>query len=109
MPVFLKNTEERLPDALREKCAVPDVERALKAIHQPETLDEAMTARYRFVFEEFFEIQLILALRKAFYADRIEGQVHKGDGRLTEKLIESLPFALTEDQERVLCEIRAPR
>ena len=107
LPVFLKNTEERLPDALREKCAVPDVERALKAIHQPETLDEAMTARYRFVFEEFFEIQLILALRKAFYADRIEGQVHKGDGRLTEKLIESLPFALTEDQERVLCEIRA--
>src|SRR5262249_45561965 len=61
---------EILPPELRQRRGLPDVGRALRDVHFPETHAEAVTARSRFVFEEFLVLQLALALRRRELRDR---------------------------------------
>jgi len=96
---------ESLPEALRRRRRLVPLPTALRGIHFPETDDELAAARRRLVFEDFFLLQLGLAIRRQ-REGRTRGIVMDPAGELVARLRRSLPFALTAAQERVWEEIR---
>ncbi len=77
----------------------------LQAMHFPESWESLGKAREALVLEEFFGMQMLIAARRARSRAR-SGGAHCGAGKLLERFLRSLPFALTNAQNRVIEEIR---
>jgi len=98
---------EWLPSWLRDKYHLIDIKTALKGLHFPnqklieDYLGVQTEYHKRIIFDEFFELQLYLALRKQGWkrgeAPRIP--VNQNDLR---ELEAKLPFSLTAAQKKVL-------
>ncbi len=78
---------------------------ALEWIHRPPAVEQLKQARYRLKFNEFFFLELMLALRKYHVKVVEKGIRFKDGGDLRQQLLASLPFKLTADQEQVTAEI----
>ncbi len=98
--------EETIPAPILERRGLPSLRAALWWIHAPTSLGEAERARHRFAYEEFFRLQVELALRRR--GIRREDAAHRLN--VSEALdfrIRSLfPFRLTGAQERAIQQIR---
>ena len=85
---------------------------ALRDIHFPATFEDLETARQRLVREEFFSMQLLIHARRTDW-QRLPGVAKNAEGGLLDKLLQELPFSLTNSQSEVVGEIRrdlaAPR
>jgi ATP-dependent DNA helicase RecG len=103
---FAAEVPDALPEDLRMRRDLPSTAEAYRAIHFPESLEGAETARRRFVFEDFFLLQVGLAIRRRREEARA-GHAIAPPGRLVERLLATLPFRLTAAQRRVWEEIRA--
>ncbi len=103
---FGSSLEEYLPADILQKNNLPGLPEALEKIHFPESEDDWARARRRLIFDEFFMLQLMLALRKQG-REGGDGISHAAGGDLAGRFIRSLPFKLTAAQERVIKEIRS--
>lgn len=94
-----------LPPPIVEKFHFIDAASAVRQMHQP--TDEALfrAARQRLVFEEFFLLQVGLALRHRRGCLEKKAPALAGQADLTRKFLAELPFELTDDQRRVAQEI----
>ncbi|MCD5397403.1 ATP-dependent DNA helicase RecG [candidate division NPL-UPA2 bacterium] len=102
---YAQQLPEILPKNMRNLHSLINLSRALIQIHFPESDRDKEAARCRLVFDEFFFLQLGLALSKEKKI-RDRGIQHQAPGKLWEKLKALLPFALTAAQERVIKETR---
>ena len=96
-----------VPLPIRARLHLADRQAALRAIHDPETLQDVGWARHRLVFDELFRLQLALVLRKRALERAEAGVAHMVDGPLVRQFRSRLPFGLTDAQARVLAEIAA--
>ena len=96
--------KEILPEELRQRFGILGADRAYRAIHEPESLEEAEQARKRMIFEEFFLFSAGLSLMRQTRAGK-KTQAYR-DTELTD-FYRSLPFALTNAQNRAIGEILA--
>ena len=96
---------EVLPEhVMREHELIPG-NVALRAIHFPKSVDERGRAERRLKFEEFFFLQLLLALTKG-RQQREPGVTFAGPGARTRAFLDDvLPFTLTGAQQRALGDI----
>ncbi len=94
-----------LPMWLLDRHDFVDRDGAIKGIHNPESMAEAMAARRRLVFEELFRMQLALVLRKRAIEATEVGVEHVVDGPSLDRFRASLPFPLTGAQERAIEQI----
>jgi ATP-dependent DNA helicase RecG len=101
-----------LPSALRQRLRMMDVSQALREVHFPPTDADiaalnrwSSTAHRRLIFEEFFLLELGMALRQRDTTTEERRAVYRGSGELMSRLRATLPFQLTGAQERVLAEI----
>jgi ATP-dependent DNA helicase RecG len=99
-------TEYLPPDVLRG-AAVPAIRDALRMVHRPTSLGEAMEGRARLAFEELLFVQLLQQRAKALAREVRRGIRFENRRQLTTQLREVLPFQLTGAQTRVLREIFA--
>ena len=76
----------------------------LFAVHFPKDREELLRARNKLVYEEFFLFLLKLKLLKEERAQK-EHDFHIYPTAYTKKIIETLPYALTDAQKRVWSEI----
>jgi len=101
---------EPLPRVRRDARQLLSRERALVAIHRPETSDQLQQARHRLVFDEFLLLQLGLMQRRAALKQRsapaLSSSASDRDGLLG-RFLTMLPFEFTAAQQRVLAEIEA--
>jgi ATP-dependent DNA helicase RecG len=96
---------EWLPAELRDRHRLPELGRAIRQAHFPETLEEYRTARNRLVYEELLLFQLLLLRQKAARAASPRG-LRYGDAReLVARFHRALPYTLTGAQYRVITEI----
>ena len=96
--------EETLPPSLRDRRELLPLAEALRAIHFPDSEEARLAAQRRFVFDEFFGLQLLLAVRKR-QADKMQGTAFpQTEGPIAE-LKSVLPYPLTEAQARVIGEL----
>lgn len=80
---------------------------SLNILHNPEDIediDKKSPYYMRLAYDELLANQLALAIVRERFRDK-SGNVTKGDGRLREKLLNSLPFKLTDGQRQVLTDI----
>jgi ATP-dependent DNA helicase RecG len=109
---FANQAPDCLPPALRERLHLLRTPQALRDVHFPsseadlEALNHwSSEAHRRLVFEEFFLLELGLALRQRETTVEERAVAYHGTGVLAERLRAQLPFQLTAAQERVLAEI----
>ena len=102
---FLPAVEDALPERVLDRRDLVDAATALRNIHFPESQVALAAARFRLVYEEFFLLQLALALRKQSVAVNQPGIAFKVTPECTGKFYKSLPFELTSAQKRVIAEI----
>lgn len=94
-----------IPYALRQRLGLLPLTLAVRHIHFPPDNAARETAHRRLVFEEFFLLQVILALKKIHQHQGKTGIAHQREGRLIPAFREALPFKLTGGQEKAIKEI----
>ena len=95
--------EDHLPEDIRGQML--DLKTAYSKIHFPENYEDAQKATQRLSFDEIFWIQLKTLMIKKLWKDKPTVKVFETPGNKLEKLLESLPFELTDAQQKVLDEI----
>jgi ATP-dependent DNA helicase RecG len=91
------------PEVLR-RCGFPSVAEALHRVHEPIELTDILPQNpfwSRLAFDELLAGQLALALVRA-QLRRPAGVRHTGDGHLRNKVIDALPYALTNSQQEAV-------
>ena len=103
-----------LPENIKTNQRLLPLKESIKNIHFPEKgtpiekLNSYLTDYHRrLIFDEFFLLELGLAIRKRGYQEEKKGVSFRVDGNLTDKLRSILPFKLTQAQERVINEIKS--
>lgn len=111
---YAHQVEDCLPPALRQRLRLLEASQALREVHFPsadadlEALNHwSSEAHRRLVFEEFFLLELGLALRQRDTTIEERRIAYRGTGALADQLRTQLPFELTTAQEHVLAEIMA--
>lgn len=97
--------EENLPQDIMDKLHLPSRVAALRAMHCPQSAEEYETARRRFAYEELLILQL--AINSAAANAVREGRRHSSEESILQDFCGSLPFTLTNAQQRVIGEIFA--
>jgi ATP-dependent DNA helicase RecG len=105
--LFADSAQESLPEETLQRLNLQGIRQALDQVHFPDTLERALSARYRLVFEEFLCVELVLVARKVHAEKFLVGTAHEAPGHVRSRFLSSLPFALTNAQQRVLQEIEA--
>ena len=95
-----------LPADLVDRLGLIDRDTALSHIHFPPEPEDSKPARRRLVFDEFFRLEVALALQKRRQMAEARGVAHRFDGELVGRFIEGLPYVLTGAQQNVLEEIK---
>lgn len=99
-------SEDPLPLKIREKQEFPGLAEAVEQMHFPESREKLLAARSRLVFDEFF--QFILVLRRMRDHNEQAKNAHPMiEVAQTKRLIEALPYRLTNAQRKVWEEIQA--
>ncbi len=104
---LLPQVTEYLPREVLSAARVPGIADALRMVHRPTSLAEALEGRSRLAFEELLFVQLLHQRAKALSREVRRGIHYENRRDLTTRLRESLPFQLTGAQMRVLREIIA--
>lgn len=104
---FQDRVQENLPEGILQKFGFMPRLLALKKMHFGYNPEEREVARKRFVFEEFFFLQLMWARHNHHHNVHISGICFENKKHYTRMLYEKLPFVLTDAQKRVLREIFA--
>ena len=97
----LSPIQDELPYSLYEKYGLMHHSQAFYTLHHPKEIEDVEKARLTLAFTELFYMELETTREKNY--------VRKGTSVITgleKRLIASLPFSLTADQERALTEIR---
>ena len=102
----VREVEERLPEDLRERRRLVDIQFALKQIHFPSDWQNNFDARRRLAFDELFILQLALGHRRARWTKEAKAFPLRVDDAELARWIKQLPFTLTSDQLAAIDAIR---
>ena len=100
-----RGISDPLPSDLRERLELADRTSALWSIHFPDSMVAKQNARRRLAFDELLRVQVVLVGRKRAFELDNTGIRHKVGGKLQQRFIAALPFAITNAQQRVINEI----
>ena len=107
LDAFAERIEDDLPAPLRQRLGFEELGASLRQVHFPASLAEAERARQRLAFGELFAFQLRLARRRKKNNEQADGIAFASSEKLVPALWDSLPFAPTRAQLRVVAEIAA--
>jgi ATP-dependent DNA helicase RecG len=107
LDALVPQVREYLPPAVLAQAGVPPLPTALRMVHRPTTLAEALAGRARLAFEELLFVQLLQRRANAVARETRTGIAYVNKREMTTALKDALPFALTGAQTRVLREIVA--
>src|SRR5262245_7158619 len=106
-----KDVADPLPDEIRAAHGFPELRTCLDRIHFPELQDDLQQFNQRrspyhrrLIFEEFFLLELLYALRRA-QSRALSGVRFETTDRIRQRVKTILPFHPTSAQKRVLKEI----
>ena len=97
--------EDFLPDELRERAALAPLREAIMQAHYPADASSLEAARRRLAFDELFLIQIAVLMRRRTWQEQSDGVALKPDPGVVEAFRASLPFTLTDAQDRCLGEV----
>jgi ATP-dependent DNA helicase RecG len=101
----LPELEDHMPESLLRDLDLEPLGPSIREMHCPVSPESWKRARRRLAFDEFFMLQIGLAIRRRSVGELRGAPRLPLGGPLRRKIEDSLPFELTEDQSRVLAEI----
>ncbi|HEX2718899.1 MAG TPA: ATP-dependent DNA helicase RecG [Gemmatimonadaceae bacterium] len=107
LDALLPLVRETLPPDVLAPAHVPSLPDALRMVHRPASLSEALAGRSRLAFEELLFVQILQRRANALARSAREGIRFENRRLLTRRLRELLPWELTGAQVRALREIVA--
>jgi ATP-dependent DNA helicase RecG len=107
LDTLLPLVREHLPAELLRRAAVPPLPEALRMVHRPTSVAEAMRGRERMAMEELLFFHILQYRAKSLARERRDGIVFTNRRDLTSRLKESLPYELTGAQVRATRDIVA--
>ncbi|MBX3117554.1 MAG: ATP-dependent DNA helicase RecG [Fimbriimonadaceae bacterium] len=119
---YVQLVQDPLPESIRREQKLRPLGWCLRQLHHPESENDRLEARKRLVFEDFFYMQVAMAMRRqetlqepgiAFPISEIRGSgAGSGtlfgastEGTVWDEVHQMLPFQLTNAQTRVIGEI----
>jgi ATP-dependent DNA helicase RecG len=102
---FVTRLQETLPGELRERLGLLPIAEAVAQMHYPSDRASLEAARLRLAFEELLPIQLAMLLRRRLFQRSAPAEPAPMSAATEEALVESLPFALTGAQKRVMFDV----
>ena len=96
---------EYLPPAILDRAGVPPLRDALRAVHRPTSIADAMRGRMRLAFEELLFVHILQLRARELARERRAGIAFVNKRELTSALKAALPFELTRAQSRATREI----
>lgn len=102
---YCKLLAEKLPTYMQAREKLVDIKFAIHNIHFPASFDNLEKAYRRIVFEEFFLLQLALAVKKKNVKLKEDAPSHRIGGELVDAFKRSLPFELTQAQKKAVADI----
>lgn len=103
---YADHLEDILPEQITKQYKLTDKTTAIREIHFPGSVQKLEEARKRLVFEEFFIMQLKLALIRKLQKTEAQGAKLKyKKGGIIDKFVDSLQFKLTGGQKEAFDEI----
>ena len=97
---------EYMPEVIMKKYNLLDFKKAVYNVHFPDDFKTLEEAKRRLKFDEFFFLQMALAIRKKKIKAQ-NGEIFNITGEFYAKMQALIPFKLTGAQERSLKEIKA--
>ncbi len=94
---------EYIPSKIAEKQHLCPIAYAFQNIHFPKNIEALKAARYRFVYEDFFLLQIYILMLKKFSTYQKTYKINPSEE--VGQFIKQLPFELTGAQQRVIGEI----
>ncbi len=95
---------EWIPKEILERHGLPELKRALREIHLPGRIEDALAAQKRFQFENLFLLQLF-NLEQKLKLSHEPAPVIPIDIERIKHILAEIPFTLTQSQKRSLWEI----
>ncbi|MEZ6134427.1 MAG: ATP-dependent DNA helicase RecG [Pirellulaceae bacterium] len=105
LPELIEQVEEALPPEMQTRLSVPDVVTALRDMHFPGSLEDAMAALRRFKLQELLVLQLAIALQRQGREQGGLAPVCEPSGKIHARILNRLPHQLTPDQVKAIDEI----
>lgn len=94
-----------LPADYRDALGLPSLPLALRRVHVPTTREEYDAARRRLLFDDLFEFQLGLALRRRAWKHEAAAPVLPVTARIDARIRRLFPFRFTPGQDAAVREI----
>lgn len=105
LTTWLKSIEDPLPESLRRKYKLMNLQQAIQNAHYPETPQSKDAARKRLAFDELFTMQMYVLSRRKSWRESGTAIALNDDHRLLETLYSKMPYVLTNAQKKALGEI----
>ena len=105
--VPLKEFEDPVPYTIRRARKVPSLEWTYRALHTPDSEDTWRAAQAQMRYREAFVLQSALARLHSVRAAHLTQPRPAVEGGLADRLLQVLPYKLTEGQQKVGAEIAA--
>lgn len=104
--ILKKNPDfkEWLPEKILKKYNFPNLPKAIKDIHSPKKIEDALKAKDRFLFEDLFLLQLF-NFRQKMKLNNYKAPEIPIDIERIKNILSELPFSLTQSQKQSLWEI----
>lgn len=104
---YVEHIPDPLPDAFRQQHQLPTRSLAFRQTHIPADMDEYRDGRRRLIFDDLFEFQLALAIRRRAWKLQDAAPVLKTSAKIDARIRRLFPFDFTDGQNTAIREITA--
>lgn len=94
-----------LPDEALQRLQLLPLRTAVRLVHQPESAEQFRTARHRLIFDDLFEFQLGVALRRRAWKTRSHAPILERTAKIDARIRRLFPFEYTVGQNQAVREI----
>ena len=102
---FAQFVEDPLPEDFRKANRLPLLADAILQLHKPDSMRHFQHARRRLVFDDLFEFQVGLALRKRLWSIEREAPQIPTSAQVDARIRRLFPFEFTDGQNEAVAEI----
>lgn len=104
---YVSAVPEFLPEESRREFSLPHIREALSQVHRPQSMKQFSAGKRRLIFDDLFEFQLALALRRRVWRKFDRAPVLPTTAKIDARIRRLFPFEFTKGQTQAVREIAA--
>ncbi len=104
---YAESVPEYLPESVRARHNLPPLNQAIKSIHVPADREQYEQGRRRVIFDDLFEFQLGLAMRRRAWKRESPAPHCPTTAKIDSRIRRLFPFSLTDGQNQAVRDISA--